>query len=48
MHPLKRIGEAEEVAAAIAFMLDPANSWITAGLCKFNPVDPQRLKAAWF
>lgn len=29
MHPLKRVGEAEEVAAAIAFMLDPANSWIT-------------------
>ena len=29
MHPLKRVGEAEEVAAAIAFLMDPANSWIT-------------------
>jgi len=29
MHPLGRIGEPEEVARAIAFLLDPANSWIT-------------------
>jgi NAD(P)-dependent dehydrogenase (short-subunit alcohol dehydrogenase family) len=29
MHPLKRIGEADEVAAALAFLLDPANSFIT-------------------
>lgn len=29
MHALGRIGEPEEVARAIAFLLDPANSWIT-------------------
>jgi len=29
MHALGRIGEADEVAAAIAFLLDPENSWIT-------------------
>ncbi|MFG0306505.1 MAG: SDR family NAD(P)-dependent oxidoreductase [Phycisphaerales bacterium JB040] len=29
MHPLGRIGEPDEVARAIAFLLDPANSWIT-------------------
>jgi NAD(P)-dependent dehydrogenase (short-subunit alcohol dehydrogenase family) len=29
MHPLGRIGEPEDVAAGIAFLLDPANSWIT-------------------
>jgi NAD(P)-dependent dehydrogenase (short-subunit alcohol dehydrogenase family) len=29
MHPLGRIGEPEEVAAAIAWMLDPAQSWVT-------------------
>ena len=29
MHALGRIGSAEEVAAAIAFFLDPKNSWIT-------------------
>ncbi|RPI11096.1 MAG: SDR family oxidoreductase [Zetaproteobacteria bacterium] len=29
MHPLGRIGDPEDVAAAIAFLLDPANSWIT-------------------
>jgi len=29
MHPLGRIGKAEEIAAAIAFLLDPANDWIT-------------------
>ncbi len=30
MHALGRIGEAQEVAAAIEFFLDPKNSWITA------------------
>lgn len=29
MHALKRIGEPREVAAALAFLLDPANSFIT-------------------
>jgi len=29
MHPLGRIGEPDDVAAAIAFLLDPANRWIT-------------------
>jgi NAD(P)-dependent dehydrogenase (short-subunit alcohol dehydrogenase family) len=29
LHPLGRIGEPAEVAAAIAWLLDPANSWVT-------------------
>ena len=29
MHPLGRIGKADEIAAAIAFLLDPTNDWIT-------------------
>ncbi|KAK3277166.1 hypothetical protein CYMTET_14812 [Cymbomonas tetramitiformis] len=29
MHALRRIGEPQEVAAAMAFLLDPANSFIT-------------------
>jgi len=29
MHPLGRIGEPDDVAAAISFLLDPANNWIT-------------------
>jgi NAD(P)-dependent dehydrogenase (short-subunit alcohol dehydrogenase family) len=29
MHPLGRIGSAEDVARVIAFLLDPANHWIT-------------------
>ncbi|MFM8998475.1 MAG: SDR family NAD(P)-dependent oxidoreductase [Actinomycetota bacterium] len=29
MHALGRIGEPDEVASAIAFLLDPANAWIT-------------------
>ncbi len=44
MHALGRIGEAEEVARAIAFLLDPAQSWITGqvlgvdgGLARVRP-----------
>jgi NAD(P)-dependent dehydrogenase (short-subunit alcohol dehydrogenase family) len=29
MHPLGRIGRPEDVASAIAWLLDPANSWVT-------------------
>ena len=29
MHPLGRLGEPEEVARAIVFLLDPAQAWIT-------------------
>ena len=29
MHPLGRIGEPEDVAAAIEFLLDPAHRWVT-------------------
>jgi 3-oxoacyl-[acyl-carrier protein] reductase len=29
MHPLGRIGEPEDVASAIAWFLDPAQSWVT-------------------
>lgn len=29
MHPLGRLGEPEDVARAIAFLLDPANDWMT-------------------
>jgi NAD(P)-dependent dehydrogenase (short-subunit alcohol dehydrogenase family) len=29
MHPLGRIGQPEEVARVIAFLLDPASAWIT-------------------
>lgn len=29
LHPLGRIGEPEEVAAAIAWLLDPAQGWVT-------------------
>jgi len=30
MHPLGRLGEPDDVARAIAWLLDPAQSWITA------------------
>lgn len=30
MHPLGRLGEADDVARAIAWLLDPAQSWVTA------------------
>lgn len=29
MHPLGRVGQPEEIARAIAFLLDPKNGWIT-------------------
>jgi NAD(P)-dependent dehydrogenase (short-subunit alcohol dehydrogenase family) len=29
MHPLGRIGEADDVASAVAWFLDPAQSWVT-------------------
>jgi NAD(P)-dependent dehydrogenase (short-subunit alcohol dehydrogenase family) len=29
MHPLGRLGEPEDAAGAVAWLLDPANSWIT-------------------
>ena len=29
MHPLGRIGSPDEIARAITFLIDPANSWIT-------------------
>ncbi|MCY2958621.1 MAG: SDR family oxidoreductase [Planctomycetota bacterium] len=32
MHPLGRIGEAEDVARMAAFLLDPRNSWITGSV----------------
>jgi NAD(P)-dependent dehydrogenase (short-subunit alcohol dehydrogenase family) len=29
MHPLGRIGEPEEAARAVSWLLDPAQSWVT-------------------
>ena len=29
MHPLGRIGTAEDVASGIVWLLDPENSWVT-------------------
>jgi NAD(P)-dependent dehydrogenase (short-subunit alcohol dehydrogenase family) len=44
MHALGRIGKPEDVARAILFLLDPANSWITGqvlavdgGLSRLTP-----------
>ena len=44
LHPLGRIGEPEEVARAIAWFLDPENSWVTGqvlavdgGLSRIQP-----------
>jgi NAD(P)-dependent dehydrogenase (short-subunit alcohol dehydrogenase family) len=36
MHPLGRLGQADEVAAAIAWLLDPGQGWITGAVL---PVD---------
>jgi len=48
MHALGRIGEPEEIAAAMSWLLDPSNSWVTGqilgvdgGLSRILP--PQRL-----
>jgi NAD(P)-dependent dehydrogenase (short-subunit alcohol dehydrogenase family) len=30
MHPLGRIGAPADIASAIAWLIDPANSWVTA------------------
>jgi NAD(P)-dependent dehydrogenase (short-subunit alcohol dehydrogenase family) len=32
MHPLGRLGEADDVARAVGWFLDPANSWVS-GQC---------------
>lgn len=29
MHPLGRLGKAEDVASALAWLIDPENSWVT-------------------
>jgi len=36
MHPLGRIGSPEEVAAAIAWLLDPSNSWMTGDVISLD------------
>jgi NAD(P)-dependent dehydrogenase (short-subunit alcohol dehydrogenase family) len=48
MHPLGRLGQPADIARAIVFLLDPANSWITGqvlavdgGLSRVRP----RMKA---
>ena len=44
MHPLGRVGEPEDVASALAWLLDPAQGWVTgqiigidAGLATVRP-----------
>lgn len=32
MHPIGRIGEADEVARLAAFLLDPRNAWMTGAV----------------
>lgn len=46
MHPLRRIGEPADIASAIVWLLDPANSWVTGevlhvdgGLARVRPVE---------
>jgi NAD(P)-dependent dehydrogenase (short-subunit alcohol dehydrogenase family) len=39
LHPLPRLGEAEDVAQAIAFLLSPRSSWISGQVL---PVDGGR------
>lgn len=36
MHPLGRIGEPADVAAAIAWLLDPATSWVTGQIISLD------------
>jgi 3-oxoacyl-[acyl-carrier protein] reductase len=36
MHPLGRIGEPDDVAAAIAWLLDPATSWVTGQMISLD------------
>jgi hypothetical protein len=33
MHALRRIGEADEVAAALEFMMAPSNCFVTGQVC---------------
>ena len=52
LHPLGRLGEPEDVASAIAWLLDPAQSWMTGqvigvdgGLSTLRPL-PRRSKSS--
>ena len=36
MHPLGRIGEPEEIARAIEFLLDPENSWLSGDVMRMD------------
>ncbi len=53
MHALGRLGKPEDIAAAIAFLLDPANDWITGqilavdgGLSSLLPKVKETVRAA--